>query len=180
MTMDSKLLLLVPLLTAAGLLAGCATPPTPNPTAEVPYCHKTNKGRVIACTQGPVPSLNADAEAKRFTPDPSALTVYVLRRNWGDGRNFVKVQADGGPTVETLPDTFVRMKLKPGRHEIAFDFEGRGQSMAIEGRAGEVRFLRIDGMVWTWKSTYEWASEPEAAIRERALKARLVADLSLP
>lgn len=26
----------------AGPLAGCATPPAPDPTAEVPYCHKTN------------------------------------------------------------------------------------------------------------------------------------------
>ena len=45
----------------AGLLAGCATPPAPDPTVEIPYCHKTNKGRVIACTTAPAPSLNADA-----------------------------------------------------------------------------------------------------------------------
>ena len=88
----------------AGLLAGCATPPAPDPTAELPYCHKTNKGRVIACTAAPAPSLNADAQAKQFVPDPNALTVYVVRRNWGDGRNFVKVQADDGATVETLPN----------------------------------------------------------------------------
>jgi hypothetical protein len=180
MPMDNKLLLMAPVLAAAGLLAGCATPPTPNPTAEIPYCHKTNKGRVIACTPVPAPSLNADAEAKRFTPDPNALTVYVVRRNWGDGRHFVKVQADGGAAVETLPDTMVRMKLKPGRHTIAFDFEGRGQSTTVEGKAGEVRFVRIDGMVWSWKSTYAWASEPETAIRDRALKARLVADIKEP
>lgn len=178
MAMDNKLLLMAPVLAAAGLLAGCATRPAPNPTAEVPYCHKTNKGRVIACTHAPAPSLNADAEAKRFTPDPNAMTVYVVRRNWGDGRHVVKVQTDGGPAVETLPNTMVRMKLKPGRHTIAFEFEGRGQSATVEGKAGDVRFLRIDGMVWAWKSTHEWTSEPEAAVRQRALKARLVADLA--
>lgn len=179
MAMDNRMLLVAPALAAAGLLAGCATPPAPNPTAEVPYCHKTNKGRVIACTQAPAPSLNADAEAKRFTPDPSALTVYVVRRNWGDGRQFVKVQADGDPPVETLPDTMVRMKLKPGRHSIAFEFDGRGQGTTVDGKAGDVRFVRIDGMVWSWKSRFEWASEPEAATRERALKARLVADVAM-
>ena len=62
----------------AGLLAGCATPPAPDPTAEIPYCHKTNKGRVITCTAAPVPSLNADAQAKQFAPDPNALTVYAV------------------------------------------------------------------------------------------------------
>jgi hypothetical protein len=179
MAMTNNKLLLALSLAAAGLLAGCATPPTPNPTAEVPYCQKTNRGRVVACTQAPAPSLNADAEAKRFTPDPNALTVYVVRRNWGDSRHFVKVQADGGPAVETLADTMVRMKLKPGQHTVAFEFEGRGQSATVEGKAGEMRFLRIDGMVWAWKSTYEWASEPETAIRERALEARLVADVAV-
>lgn len=169
----------IALIAAIAALAGCATPPPPDPAAEVPHCYKTNKGRVIACTSAPVPSLNADAEAKRFAPDPNALTVYVVRRNWGDGRNFVKVQADNGPTVETLPETMVRMKFKPGTHTIAFEFEDKRQSTTISGKAGDVRFVRIDGMVWSWKGTYAWAQEPEAEIRERALKARLVADVTV-
>lgn len=167
------------LLAIAAVLAGCATPPPPDPAAELPHCYKTNKGRIIACTSAPVPSLNVDAEAKRFAPDPNALTVYVVRRNWGDGRNFVKVLAEGGTAVDTLPDTMVRMKFKPGSHKIAFQFEDQRQDTTVEGKAGDVRFVRIDGMVWSWKSTYEWASEPEAATRERALKARLVGDLAV-
>ena len=159
-----------------GLLAGCATPPAPDPTAEAPYCHRTNKGRVIACTTAPAPSLNADAQAKQFAPDPTALTVYVVRRNWGDGRHFVKVQADGGATVETLPNTMIRYKLKPGAHAITFEFEGQRPAVAVEGNAGEVWFVRLDGMVWAWKSTFTWATEAQDAIRERALKARLIAD----
>ncbi|MBL8329271.1 MAG: hypothetical protein JNJ71_10500 [Rubrivivax sp.] len=177
--MKTPRLPLFALLAVAAMLAGCATPPPPDPAAELPHCHKTNKGRVIACTSTPVPSLNADAQAKRFAPDPNALTVYVVRRNWGDGRNFVKVQADGGTAVDTLPDTMVRMKLKPGSHKIAFEFEGQRQDVTVEGKAGDVRFVRIDGMVWSWKSTYEWASEPETATRERALKARLVGDVAV-
>ena len=86
-------LLLILSVAAAGVLAGCATQPAPHPTAEVPYCHKINKGQRIACTEAPAPSLNADVDAKRFTPDPNALTVYVVRRNWGDSRHVVKVQA---------------------------------------------------------------------------------------
>ncbi len=167
------------LVAAAAVLAGCATPPPPNPAAEVPHCYKTNRGRIIACTSAPVPSLIADADAKRFAPDPSALTVFVVRRNWGDGRNFVKVYSDGGLGIETLPNTMVRLKFKPGAHVIAFEFEGKRQSTTVEGKAGDVRFVRIDGTVWSWKSSYEWAAEPEASIRDRALKSRLVADVTV-
>lgn len=167
----------VMVLAASGVLAGCAVKPPVDPTAESPFCHRTNKRRVIACTSGPVPSLNADAQAKRFAPDPSALTVYVVRRNHGDDKHLLKVQADNGPAAETLPETMVRFRLRPGEHVIAFEFEGRRQATRVQGGAGEVRFARIDGSVWAWKSSYEWATEPEAETRERALKARLVADV---
>lgn len=165
------------LVASGALLAGCATPPPPDRSAEQPHCYKTNRGRVLACTKALVPSLNADAEAKRFAPDPDALTVYVVRRNWSDGRNLVTVQADHGPMVETLPDTMVRFKLQPGAHTIAFNFDGVRHSKPVEGKAGDVRFVRLDGMVWSWKSTYQWTDEPEEKLRERALKARLVADV---
>lgn len=169
----------IPLLATAVILAGCATSPPPDPLAQVPYCHKTNKGRVVSCTSGPAPSLNADAEAKRFASDRSALTVYVVRHNWSDARNSVKIYPDGGPAIETLPETMVRLSFEPGAHTIAFDFEGQRQSIGVEGKAGDVRFVRIDGMVWSWKSSYAWANEPEAAIRERALKSRLVAQVAV-
>ena len=179
-TMTTRRLTCASVVAVVGLLAGCATPPAPDPTAEVPYCHKTNKGRVIACTAAPVPSLNADAQAKQFAADPNALTVYVVRRNWSDGRNFVKVQVDDGAAVETLPDTMVRYRLKPGSHSIAFEAEGQRSVLNVAGKASEVRFVRIDGVVWAWKSTFSWATESEDSIRKRALKARLIADVTAP
>ena len=176
--MNAAPLRLVLAVTAVVGLAGCATNPAPDPAAEIPYCHKTNKGRVIACTSTPAPPLNANAEAKRFTPDPQALTVFVVRRNWGDSRHFVKVRVDDGPAIDTLPDTMARIKLAPGAHTIAYEFEGQRQSRSVAGKAGEVRFLRIEGMAWTWRSSFEWVDEPEDATRARAQKARLVADVA--
>lgn len=131
---------------------------------------------MIACTQAPAPSLNANAEAKRFVPDPNALTVQVVRGKWSDGGRL-EVKADSGPTIEMLPNTMVRKKLEPGPHTVSFEFEGRPQSTTVQGQAGGVRFVRIDGTAWSWKSSFEWVSEPEAATRERALKARPVADV---
>jgi hypothetical protein len=101
----------------------------------------------------------------------------VVRRNWADGRNFVTVQGDSAAGVETLPNTMVRFRFKPGRHTVAFEFDGQRQTTTVEGRAGEMRLVRIEGVVWSWKSSYSWVTEPESATRERALKSRLVADL---
>jgi hypothetical protein len=170
--------LLAPIAFAAVLLAGCSTTTTaPDLTAEVPHCYKTNTGKVIACTKKAAPSLKVDADAKRFASDPGALTVYVVRRNWADGRPSVTVQVGDIPAVETLPNTMVRAKLKPGAHTVAFEFDGQRKTTTVEGKAGDVRFVRIDGVVTAFSSSFEWAAEPDSAIRERALKARLVADL---
>jgi len=162
----------------AAALAGCATPPPPDPRAEVPYCHKSNKGRVLACTGAPAPSLNADAEAKRFVPDPQALTVFVVRRNWGDGRRLVTVRVDDGPAIETLPNTMARIRLAPGTHTVAFELDGKSTPHSVEGHAGDLRFLRIDGMAWAWESRYAWADEPQEVTRALALTTRLVADVA--
>lgn len=174
-----RLSLILTSVLATGLLAGCATRTGADSSVEAPYCYKTSKGRAIACTRVPAPSLNADAQAKRFTPDPNAFTVYVVRRNWGDGGHFVKISADNAMAAETLPNTMVRFKLKPGTHTFTLDFEGERQVATVDGKAGDLRFLRIDGTVWAWKSTFVWATDGEDAIRNRAYKARLVSDLTV-
>ncbi len=74
---------------------------------------------MIARAQAAAPSLNADADAKRFAPDPGAPTVYGVRRHGSDGRNFVEVQMVDGPAGEALPDTMVLAKLEPGAHSVA-------------------------------------------------------------
>lgn len=170
---------LVAILAGVAALAGCATPPPPDPAAEVPHCYRSSRGRVIACTSAPAPSLNADAEAKRFAPDPSRLTVYVVRRNWGDGSGFVNVYPDGGPGIETVPRAMVRLKFAPGEHSIAFEYGGKRQTTRVEGKAGDLRFLRFSGTAWTWGGTYEWVEEPEASTRALALRTRLVADVDV-
>lgn len=160
-----------------GTLTGCATPPPPDPKAELPYCHKNNKGRPIVCTTASAPSLLADAQAKRFEPDPTALTVFVVRRIWADGRNVLKVSIDDRIEAETVPNSMVRLKTEPGAHVISFQFDGTRHSIAVAGKVGEVRFVGLSGSVWAWRSSFDWATEPEDVIRQRAAKSRLVADM---
>ena len=65
-------------------------------------------------------------------------------------------------------------------YPIAFEAEGQRSVLNVAGKANEVRFVRIDGVVWAWKSTFSWATESEDSIRKRALKARLIADVTAP
>jgi len=161
------------------MLAGCASAPAPDPTAEAPHCYKTNRGRPVVCTTVVAPSLNADAQAKRFEPDARSLTVFVVRKNWGDTRHLISLFVDGRAPIETVPESLVRLRLKPGQHSLSFEFEGQRQELGVSGGAGEVRFVRIEGSVWAWGSNYGWASEQAADARARALNARLVADIRL-
>lgn len=161
------------------LLAGCASTPPIDPTAERPHCDKSNRGRVVVCTSSPSPSLLRDADAKRFAADPGALTVFVVRRNWGDGPTIVRIFPDAGRGIETLPNTFVRLTLKPGAHDLAFETGQERRSVRIEGGPGERRFVRLESLVWAWGGSFTWTDEAEDAIRQRATKARLVADVRL-
>lgn len=161
-----------------GTLAGCATLPTPDPTAELPYCHKNPKGRPIVCTTANAPSLLADAQAKLYDPDPSALTVFVVRRLWADGRNILRVSIDDRREAETVPNSMVRFRVEPGTHVLSFEFAGKRHATTVAGKAGGVRFVGLSGSVWAWSSSFDWSTEPEDAIRQRAAKSRLVADIS--
>ncbi|KQP13313.1 hypothetical protein [Pseudorhodoferax sp. Leaf267] len=163
----------------AGVMAGCAALPAPDRSVEAVHCYQSrvDRYRKGPCTTAPVPSLNADAQAKRFEADPLLLTVYVVRQSWGDGANVLSVEVDGGPAIETLPDSMVRLRLGPGQHALVFTFEGQRREARVAGSGGDVRFVRLAGTAWAWGSAYKWASEPQIDIQKRAARTRLVADV---
>lgn len=167
------------LLAATLAAAGCAAPGPQDPDLRSPYCAKTNKGRVYACTSKAVPSLREDAEAKRFSPEPGSFTVSVVRSSWSDRRNVVAVRANDAPAVETLPDTMVRFRLKPGTHQLALAFDGQERWLTVSGGAGEAQQLLLKGDIWAGSSSYAWLPGADSQAREKAMNTRLVADVDL-
>lgn len=161
------------------LLAGCVSTPAPDRTKEAVHCYKSKLEHYKRgpCTSGPVPSLDADAMAKRFEPDPDAFVVYVVRQSWADGTNLVHVRADTGAEIETLPDTLVRLRLRPGAHTLSLAYDGQREQIRTSGSAGDVKLLRLAGSGWSWHVKYQWAEEPADELRVRALRTRLVADV---
>lgn len=112
------------------LLSGCITPPARPVEADGTYCHRIGKSYRLkrTCTAMPVPSEAVEAGAKRFEPSPEATMLYIVRRRWGDTANRVPVAVDDRTPVLTIPDSLVRVRLQPGSHRVALDWEGRQQA----------------------------------------------------
>lgn len=160
-------------------LAGCAKPLRPL-KADGSWCYSLGSPlrHKQYCSDGPVPGEAQETLAKRLEPVPDAFTVFVVRNRRSDAANAVDLEVDGRTAVRTLPQSFVRIRLDPGVHQLG---AGRGKTddrIVVDGRAGEVRFIELTGRVRTWASTYRFELGDESSA-QRVRSARLVADLRL-
>ncbi len=157
-------------------IAGCATPI--DQLAEKPHCH-TDRGRNAFCTKDPAPSLVKDEEAKSFASVPESLTVYVVRY-WGDGHHPLDISVNGGAAMETVPNSMIRLRLKEGTHQITFNVGGKTFDQTISGVKGEVQLLGITGTDWIWgSSSHWWTDDSVEQLKRRALRSRLIKDVTL-
>lgn len=157
------------------------TPPARPVEADGTYCYRIGKTyrQKLTCTAVPVPSEAVEASAKRFEPSPGTAALYVVRSRWSDTTNRVPVSVDDRTPVMTIPASLVRIRLQPGNHQIALDWEGQRQAKSFTVAAGEVLFVEIDGSVWAWGARYGWAEPDAAGARQRASKSKLIADFDL-
>ncbi|QTD44952.1 hypothetical protein [Ottowia testudinis] len=157
-------------------LTGCATPV--DRTAESPYCHK-HRGIAAACTKENAPSLSKDQEAKQFVSDPSTLTLYVVRY-WGDGDHPLEVSINSEAAMETVPNSMIRLRLKPGNHKVSFVAAGKAYERTIDGSAGDVKLLGITGTDWAWgSSSHGWSDDSDEEAKKKARQTRLIKDVSV-
>ena len=161
--------------------SGCMTKPLRPVNADGTYCHSIGKSfrPTRTCTPTAVPSDFVEAEAKRFDADPAALTLYILRRRWGDALLVVPVTVDSLASAATIPESLVRVRLAPGAHKVSTKWTGQTIEIAIEGRAGDLRAVELIGSEWPWGASFRWASAQIAEIKTRAQVSKLVADLDL-
>lgn len=168
------------LLGAGALLsAGCMTKPMLPPNADGTYCFAVGKWyhRTLTCTTSPIPSEQVEAAAKRFEAAPGMLTVYIVRKRWGDAANQVRLTVDGGEPMVMTPESFVRLRMRPGSHTITAVWSEGSTELAVTGAAGEMRVVELVGSVWAWGSTYRLEHGDAAKGRSRVSRLRLVADL---
>jgi len=164
---------------SAFLTAGCMTKPMRPANADGTYCFRIGKSYrpKLTCTPSAIPSESIEADARRFEPAPGKLTVYLVRKRWGDAKNVVRVSNDGASSVDTVPESFARWRLPAGSHRLAVTWPEGSAALDITGAAGEVVFVEVIGSVWAWGSNYRLERGDPAESRQRAKSLRLVADV---
>lgn len=164
---------------SALLTTGCMTKPRRPANADGTYCFRIGKidRPTLTCTPTPIPSEQAEADAKRFEPTPGKLTVYLVRKRWGDAKNLVRVSSDGSPPVDTVPESFARWRLPAGSRRLTVTWPEGSASLDIAGVAGDVVFVEVIGNVWAWGSNYRLKRGDATESRQRAMPLRLVADV---
>jgi hypothetical protein len=164
---------------SALLTAGCMTKPLRPANADGTYCFRIGKSYrpTLTCTPAPIPAEQVEADAKRFEPSPGKLTVYLVRKRWGDAKHVVRVASDGAPPVDLVPESFARGRLPAGSRQLTVTWPEGSATLAVAGAAGEVLFVEVIGSVWVWGSNYRLERGDAAESRQRALPLRLVADM---
>ena len=93
---------------------------------------------LTGCASTPQASRERDADAKQFGSSPAAATVYIFRPD--DDKDDPVLWIDGQLIGATLPRTYFRVHLEPGRHVLAGLAADQGR-LTLETRPGEVYFV---------------------------------------
>lgn len=95
---------------------------------------------LAACASTPQASVERDSEAKQFAHSPAASTLYIYRPDVAQDDTVLWI--DDRLIGATLPRTFFRVSVDPGRHVITGMAADNGK-IALETRPGEVYFVAL-------------------------------------
>jgi hypothetical protein len=126
-----------------------------------------------------VPSQEAEAKARQFTPVAGAAVLYVVRNRLDDSHLRLPVSVDGQSPIITVPGSVLRVVTKPGQHRVTLEWEGKRVDLTVTAAANEVAFAEVEGSTWSWGSTFGWYAPDAQRSRQRASSAKLIADLDL-
>lgn len=94
------------------------------------------------CASTPEAPASSDAEAKRFESAVNAAIIYLYRPSAPGGRGASTIWIDGRLIGETLPTTFFRVAVRPGRNLITASGGDSGR-LEMNTRADGVYFVEM-------------------------------------
>ena len=106
---------------------------------------------VAACTSVPLAPREADAAAKRFEPPgPGRAALYIVREGYVIS-DEIAVMVDQRPVGTLAYDTYLRLELPPGQHDVRAESIENRQPLAVttvQLGIGEVRFVTLANAVF--------------------------------
>ena len=97
---------------------------------------------LAGCASTPQASSERDAEAKQFAGAPAHSTLYVYRPDIGNSDWDSVLWIDGRLIGATLPRTFFRVNVEPGKHTLSGMGHDNGQ-LTIDTRPGALYFVAL-------------------------------------
>jgi hypothetical protein len=95
---------------------------------------------LAACAATPLASNENDADAKRFETAANAAIIYLYRPTGYGGHGVSTLWVDGKLVGETLPGTFFRIAVRPGRNRVTAGGGDMGR-IDIDTKADGVYFI---------------------------------------
>ena len=116
-----------------------------NKTAVLAFLAGAVLAVLAGCASTPEASLSSDADAKRFDTAPNAAIVYIYRPT-GAGRGVSTIWVNGRLVGESLPRTFYRVPVRPGRTRITTSANDPGK-LEFDTQLDGVYFVeaRVEG-----------------------------------
>ena len=97
---------------------------------------------MAGCASTPQATGERDAEAKQYAGNPATSTLYVYRPDFGNSDSDTVLWIDGRLIGATLPKTFFRVNVGPGKHTLTGMGYDNGQ-LTLETRPGELYFVAV-------------------------------------
>ena len=106
---------------------------------------------IAACTSVPLAPREADAAAKRFEPPaPGRGALYIVREGYVIS-DEIAVVVDQRPVGTLAYDTYLRLELPAGQHDVRAENIENRQLLAVTGvelGVGEIRFVTLANAVF--------------------------------
>lgn len=94
------------------------------------------------CASTPQASVERDKEARQYASAPSNATLFVYRPDFGNPDWDTVLWIDRRLIGATLPKTFFRINVEPGKHTLSGMGYDNGK-LSIETRPGELYFVAL-------------------------------------
>lgn len=105
---------------------------------------------LLACTDVPLAPRGLDAAAKRFAPPQSGLAALYVVREGTFVSTPVALLIDRRRAGLLGYDTYFRLELPPGRHDVRIQDLDTGRQLAVtnvELGVGDIRFVTVGNAV---------------------------------